>query len=238
MNISYSKKNLINCTEGCTIGNFFRSGNGIVTFNKNILKFYILNKDNIPIFLYEKFLLENVLQIETFKYDNDLDGIFILFESTKMCSINFVDDFPVVNSLKYFERDEYDIRYEDKKFFRLSRYVGVLKISRRFFSIFSVEGKRFPAQVFKFIDIDDKIKNVIDLVFLTNYTVPTFCLVYNSTPRSYINPKNCQVIISSYDTSLNTFYVLDEFEVSYYTNKVLFSNNILIFVSPNDLIFK
>jgi cleavage and polyadenylation specificity factor subunit 1 len=224
--------------EGCAMGNFFRSGNGLVTFNKNIMKFYILDTRNNPVFLYDKILLENIIQIETYRFNYDSDGIFVLFESTKMCTVHFDEDLPIVNSLKYFEKDEYDIRHEDTKFFRLSRETGILKISRRFFSIFSVDWKGFPAQVYKFTDIDDKIKNVIDFVFLTNYTVPTFCIVFNSTPRSYINIKDYQAIICSYDSKLNTFYVIDEFEVSCYTKKVLFSNDILIFVSSNDLIFR
>ncbi|WUR02246.1 cleavage and polyadenylation specificity factor subunit 1 (CFT1) [Vairimorpha necatrix] len=238
MNIQYSKKNMINCFEGCAVGNFYNNKKGLVFFNKNILKFYKFDEEGKMTFLHDKLLFENVLQIETYKINSELDGLLICYESTKISTLHFVDDFPVINSLKCFERDQYDIRLEDHKFLRMGKDIAILKLSRRFFSIFSLNKEHFPAQVFSFMDVNEKIKNVIDLVFLSNYIVPTFCIVYDPTPVSYIKSSEKQAIICSFDSKLNTFYVIDEFTVPTYTNRVIYSNNLLLFISENEIFLK
>lgn len=238
MNFSYSKKNMINCYEGCAIGNFFDKKRGLVFFNKNILRCYTLNEENKPVFLSEHFLLENILQLETYTIDSVTDGLIILFESAKMCSVFFVYNAPVINSLKFFDQDSYDILNQDEKFLRIGKEIGFVKISKRFFSIFSLSDNNFLAKVFKFTDINEKIFNVVDLVFLSNYVVPTFCVIFNATPRSYINLNVMQALICSYDIKLNSFYVLDDFEIPRYTKKVVYSDDTLLFLSSNEIFIK
>ena len=84
MNIIYSNKQIVNTFEGCAIGSFFDYDTVLVFYNKNIIKFYILNNEKRLIFLLEKYLLENILQIEVFKYNQTQDGLLIFFESTKI----------------------------------------------------------------------------------------------------------------------------------------------------------
>lgn len=238
MNIIYSNKQIVNTFEGCAIGSFFDYDTVLVFYNKNIIKFYALNNEKRLIFLLEKYLLENILQIEVFKYNQTQDGLLIFFESTKISTCIFNNYMPIINSLKTFEKEEFDIRFEDLKFLRIFNNFGIAKISKRFFSLFSLTDPKFLSQVWKFSDIKENMQNIIDFIFITSYYEPTLCIVYNPIIKPYTKHNFNNAVICYFDFSSCTFKIIEEFTLPCYTRQVFFSNDVLAFVSDNDIFFR
>lgn len=238
MDIFYSQKLAVNSFEGATLGQFYGEEYGLVCFSKNLIKCYLLKHDGSILLLYSNYLLENIIQLERYSIDENRDGLVVLFESSKISLISFKNYIPVVESLKYFEKDEFDLRQDDLRFIRVYDYIGVGKVSKYYLSVFSLSETLLRTRVYNFSEISEKIKNVIDFVFLENYKTPTVCLIYNPKQCSYVQKKDVQAIIFSYDFNISRLNILEEFQVPQDTHRVLFSRNTLAFISHNDIVFR
>ncbi|KAF9762954.1 Protein cft1 [Nosema granulosis] len=238
MDIFYSQKLAVNSFEGATIGQFYGKEYGLICFSKNLLKCYLLKQDGSLLLLYSDYLLENICQLERYSLSEGRDGLVVLFESSKISLISFKKYIPNVESLKYFEKEEYDLRQHDNRFMRIFDYLGISKISKYYFSMFSLNKALLKTSIYRFVDINEKIKNVIDFVFLENFSIPTVCLIYNPRQCSYIHKKEVQAIIFSYDVNKGRFNIQEEFQVPQDTHKILFSRITLAFISNNDIVFR
>nr|AGE94838.1 cleavage and polyadenylation specific factor [Encephalitozoon cuniculi] len=238
MNYLYSQESLWNATEGCSAGLFIPRTCSFLTYNGNAVRLWKYSSGLVLV--KEHMLLEKVCQVEKYRISSEQDGLVLLFHRAKISLARFdsqANEFRTI-SLKFFEKDEFDIRDEDIGNVRISVDLGMFQMSKRHFSIFPLFPGAFSAKVFKFIEIDGKIKNPIDFVFLENYSIPTVCLVYDSLPRKYTILRNYNAIVFSIDLGAGRFHVIDEFLVPPRTFKVTCAGPVLLFISHNSILIR
>lgn len=238
MNYLYSQDQIGNGAEGCAAGFFVPGTPSFLTYNRNVMKLWMYKTELVLV--REYVLLENVCQVERYAMGGNHDGVVCLFEKAKVSLVRFnpeTSDFEM-QSLKFFEREEFDIRKEDIRAIRSAVGVGFFQISKYYFGVFPLYPNTFSARVFRFVEISSKVRNPIDFVFLENYSIPTVCLVYNSVPKRYTSTKGYDAIIFSVDLNSNGFHVVDELVVPSRTFKVVCSGAILLFISPNTLLMR
>lgn len=238
MNYLYSQESPWNGIEGCSAGFFVPGEPSFLAYNGNIVKLWKYNSGLVLV--KEDMLLEKVCQVEKYRISPEEDGLVFLFHKAKVSLARFdpqKNEFRTT-SLKFFEKDEFDIRDEDIRSIRINGDLGMFQMNKRYFSVFPLFPGMFNAKVFKFVDVDGKIKNPIDFTFLENYSIPTVCLVYDSLPRRYTVVKSYNAIVFSIDLSAGKFHVIDEFFVPPKTFKVACMGPILVFMSHNSILIR
>ncbi|AFN84029.1 pre-mRNA cleavage and polyadenylation [Encephalitozoon romaleae SJ-2008] len=238
MNYLYSQESPWNGVEGCSAGFFVPGEPSFLTYNGNIVKLWKYNSGLVLV--KEYMLLEKVCQVEKYRISPNEDGLVFLFHKAKVSLARFdpqKNEFKTI-SLKFFEKDEFDIRDEDIRSIKINGDLGMFQMNKRYFSVFPLFPGMFNAKVFKFADVDGKIKNPIDFTFLENYSIPTVCLVYNSLPRRYTVVKSYNAIVFSIDLSAGKFHVIDEFFVPPKTFKVACVGPVLVFMSHNSILIR
>ncbi|WEL39827.1 pre-mRNA cleavage and polyadenylation specificity factor [Encephalitozoon hellem] len=238
MNYLYSQESPWNGVEGCSAGFFVPGTPSFLTYNGNIIKLWKYSSGLVLV--KEDILLEKVCQVEKYRISPNEDGLAFLFHKAKVSLARFnpqKNEFRTI-SLKFFEKDEFDIKDEDIRRIKISGDLGMLQMSKRHFSIFPLFPGTFNARVFKFVDIDGKIKNPVDFTFLENYSMPTVCLVYDSLPRKYTVVKSCNAMVFSIDLNAGKFHVIDEFLVPPRTFRVGCAGSVLVFMSHNSILIR
>ncbi|KAL7344555.1 pre-mRNA cleavage and polyadenylation specificity factor [Encephalitozoon intestinalis] len=238
MNYLYSQESPWNSVEGCSAGFFIPGTHSFLTYNGNIVRLWKYGSGLVLV--KQHILFERVCQVEKYRISPDQDGLVFLFHKAKISLVRFdpqENEFKTT-SLKFFEKDEFDIKDEDIRNVRIGTDLGMFQMNKRYFSVFPLFPGMFNAKVFKFIDIDGKIKNPIDFTFLENYSIPTVCLVYDSLPKKYTVVRNYNAIVFSIDLSAGKFHTIDEFLVPPKTFKVVCAGSILLFISHNSILIR
>ncbi|KAH9410588.1 cleavage-polyadenylation specificity factor [Ordospora pajunii] len=238
MGYLYSQECVWNGVEGCCAGLFVPEVESLVTYNRNTIKLWICRGGLLLV--KEHVLFERICRIEKYEICDGHDGIVILFDKAKVCVARFepcTNAFETV-SLKFFERDEYDAREEDTRNMHVAMDVGMVQISKRYFGVFGVRQGVLNARAFRFADVDAKIRNPVDFVFIGNYSMPTVCLVYESSPRKYTSIRNRNAMIFSIDLSTSGFHVVDEFDVPPKTFKVVYTGTAILFISHSSIMIR
>lgn len=238
MNYLYSQECIGNSTEGCCGGFFIPGVHSFLTYNRNIVRLWKY-KDGL-VLVKEHIALENVCRVEKYALGDRYDGFVFLFDRAKITLVKYnpvINDFEM-KSLKCFEKDKFDIREEDVKNIRITTNMGMVQLGKYHFGVFALHPNTFSARVFRFVDVDVKVRNPIDFVFLENYSIPTVCLVYDSSPRKYTSVKGNDAVIFSIDLSSNDFHMVDEFMTPPGTFKVSYSGSILLFLSHNSVLVR
>jgi cleavage and polyadenylation specificity factor subunit 1 len=233
MNYLYTQECMGEEMEGCTAGYFIHNVQSFLTYNRNIIRLW--RYDGRLVLVKEQFLFERVLGVEGYRIEEGLDGVIFLFDRAKVTLARFnarSNEFEIL-SLKYFEREEFNIQEEDVRIVRATGDVGMLKISKCNFALFPLLQGAFGARALKFADVSEKLRNVIDFVFLYNYSLPTVCVLYDAHPTRYTSARNCDVLVFSIDLVAEQFHVVDEFSVPPLTFKVECHGNTLMLLSPN-----
>ncbi|KAM0671722.1 pre-mRNA cleavage and polyadenylation [Ordospora colligata] len=238
MGYLYSQECVWNGVEGCCAGLFMPGVECLVTYNRNTIKLWRC-KGGLMI-VKEHVLFERICRIEKYEISDGHDGVVILFDKAKICVAIFepcTNVFETV-SLKFFERDEYDSKEEDIRNMHIAKDVGIVHISKRYFGVFGLRQGVLNAKAFRFADVDSKIRNPVDFVFIGNYSTPTVCLVYESSPKKYTSIKNRNAIIFSIDLSTGGFHVVDEFDVPPKTFKVAYTGTAMLFISHSSIMIR
>lgn len=238
MNYLYSQECLWSGVEGCSAGLFIPGTPSFLTYNRNVVRLW--RYSGSLVLVKEHMLFERVLQAERYRISAEQDGLVLLFQKAKVALARFdpqTNEFKTT-SLKFFERDEFDIREEDIRNLRTSGEIGMLQMSKRHFSVFPLLPGTFGARVFRFVEIDGRVRNPIDFVFLENYSMPTVCLVYDSQPRKYTSVRSYSAIVFSIDLGTGGFHVVDEFAVPPRTFRVVYTGAALLFVSHNSVLIR
>lgn len=238
MNYLYSQDCIGNSVEGCSAGFFVPGRHSLLTYNRNVARLWTCNQGLVLV--KEHILPESIRQVERYSLGDAHDGVIFLFDRAKITLAAFdvqKNEFRAL-SLKFFERAEFDIREEDVRMVRTITGIGMLQISKYWFSIFPLHPNTFGARAFKFSDIGGRVRNPVDFVFLENYSMPTVCLVYNSSPRRYTSVVNSDAVVFSIDLSAGRFHIVDEFAVPPRTSRVFCSGAVLLFVSPNTVLLR